>query len=62
MSEMMERRGSVVVSPSACHAASRGSLPGPGASQNCLQLNPFINKIAQNLNNVFTSMNSKPLL
>ena len=26
-----ERRGSVVVSTSACHAAGRGSLPGPGA-------------------------------
>ena len=26
-----ERRGSVVVSTSACHAASRGSIPGPGA-------------------------------
>ena len=27
----MERHGSVVVSTSACHAACRGSLPGPGA-------------------------------
>ena len=26
-----ERRGSVVVSMSACHAAGRGSIPGPGA-------------------------------
>ena len=26
----LDRRGSVVVSTSACHAASRGSIPGPG--------------------------------
>ena len=26
-----ERRGSVVVSTSACHAGGRGSIPGPGA-------------------------------
>ena len=26
----LERRGSVVVITSACHAASRGSIPGPG--------------------------------
>ena len=28
---VVERRGSVVVSTSACHAAGRGSIPGPGA-------------------------------
>ena len=28
---VLERRGSVVASMSACHAAGRGSLPGPGA-------------------------------
>ena len=27
----LERRGSVVVSTSACHAAGRGSIPGPVA-------------------------------
>ena len=27
----VERRGSVVVSTSACHAAGRGSIAGPGA-------------------------------
>ena len=27
---IIERRGSVVVSTSACHAGGRGSIPGPG--------------------------------
>ena len=29
-SSSTERRGGVVISTSACHAADRGSLPGPG--------------------------------
>ena len=32
-----ERRGSAMVSTSACHAGGRGSLPGPGI-RDCLSL------------------------
>ena len=35
--DVLKMGGSVVVSTSACHAAGRGSLPGPGALVDCVK-------------------------